>query len=253
MRIVIAVVLGLLMVGVANAAPPAAPELLRVHQAPCAYNLPGAALEWSPVADAERYRVYWSGIQQRELAAQLGNLGPQYYHRWFVPVGDDDEYWVTAVNALDEESLPSNTIALVTTGCGELPTQPLSFAAVPTGCNSVLLTWVPGAAGERRIWILKLLRVFPSQIHAYRIRRATDADLTFLTSTSARTFLDWHLGENGGEPDNYYFDDGSKTPRYGEPLAGGGTYYYVIQAVNAEGNRSQYSEVVSVTMPPCGP
>lgn len=233
------------------ASPPLAPSLLRVRQAPCAFNLPGAALEWLPVTDAVKYRVYWAGVQQREVPHQLGSLAAQYLHRWNVPVGDESDYSVTAVNASHEESAPSNVVTLTTIACGPLPTQPLDFSVVATGCDSTLLVWTPGAAGERRIWIGSILRVFPSKIRAYRIRRATDADVSFITGTSVRTFLDWHLGDVGLEPDNFYFDDGLLTPRYGEPLAGGGTYYYTVQAVNAEGNRSPYSNVVEVTMPLC--
>jgi hypothetical protein len=233
------------------AVPPPPPDLITAEEAPCAFNLRGVYVGWRPSEGSVAFRIYRDWGQVAEVSLFNDTETYQYWRNWNVVPGATHWYTVTALNVADEESGSSAPAWMETTSCGPLPTQPLDLVAVPTGCDSVLLAWTPGAAGERQIRIVDIVRTWPSTITAYRIRRATSADVGWITSTSVRTFLDWHIGAAGSEPDNWYMDDGSLTPRYGEPLTGGGTYYYAVQALNAQGNRSLYSDVVQVTLPPC--
>ena len=224
------------------AVPPSAPGQLWVSERPCSYNTRSVYIDWVPSFDAAAYRLYRNGsIFKATIPVQHDNEGLQHYTHWWIEEGVTSTYWVTALSDLDEESAPSPSGTITTTACGLAPSQPQDLAVVPTSCTTTLLIWTPSDGGA-----------YP--LFAYMVRRSGEDDLEEMTERgSSRVFRDWVWNPPRGvpEPPNFYFDDGVSGSRYGDPLEGGKTFYYSVQAYNFMANSSPPSEIVEVVMPPC--
>lgn len=164
------------------------------------------ALSWTESAstDVIRYDVYRDG----NIIAQITDTASLTYNDLSLPNGIY-EYTVVAVDGADNQSEPSNTVAL---------TVNINLPDPPTGLNASLVE--PNAI--QLIWDASQ----STTVSAYRIHRATVTGGPYAIIGEVPSTITEYIDAN---------------------LPSGVTYFYVVTSVDSAGNSSEYSNEASAT------